>query len=189
MNWRMIVLVGLTAFGSLLSASKADIPPPKILERLTKRDGEDKSAILAQGQAPVKVIRKDLELDDKTIKAKLIIPKNLLPAQEAAGAPAIPPPAASPDKEKQSRLPPAGTVIAGLALSLALGSAVFLLRGGKGMKSPLAVSVAAALILGAYSFTLADIGTPDRPLRVVEKSNVLVVLIENGDEIQLFLDE
>ena len=190
MNWRTLVLIGLVMIASLANSSRADLPQPGKKKPVPNRNAKDEEStiILAKGSAPVKIVRRGLDLDDKSIKARLIIPKNLLPTEEVGAGPAAPlaPPKA---KGKQSHLPPAGTVIAGLAMSLALGSAVYLIRTDKGAKTTAVVTLAAALILGVYSITSADVTTPDRPRRVAEGSNVSIVLLESGDEITLIIDK
>jgi hypothetical protein len=82
-----------------------------------------------------------------------------------------------------------GTVIAGLALSLAAVSAVFVFRGNRGTKTAALALLAGALVLGGWSIAQADLAVPPAgPRRPVEEPKIVVIeLAEDGDSVTLLL--
>jgi hypothetical protein len=161
------VLAAIVAF-SFLTAARADIrvPPEKrepvrIQSKVTIKHGAIKGA-------------------GRNVVAKLILPASLV-HPVGAGAPApepVPPP-------KQGALPQnMGTLIAGIALSLAAVSLVFVVRGKRTTRTVAATIMSAAILGGAYA-AQADI--PPDPRRVGPQ--IVIELVEEGDSVTLLLAE
>lgn len=179
--------MGLTCAGLLLSASLAygnAPPPPPRVERAVVRT-----------QAPVEIAYEPV----KGASAIIRIPRNLLPkmtAEEAAprSAPRAAPQSA-PQPEKQSSKPYGGTLIAGLALSLAAVSIVVLLKRGATTRTLAAVMFAGGLAVVAAGTVLADIRVPGQPYNgparrpeldlLVPAERIIIEIVEEGKVVTL----
>jgi hypothetical protein len=150
-------------------------PPPKKADRVV---------------APLTIQRGAIRGEGRAVQAKIIIPKSLVhagrpgAAAPAPGAAAPPPPA--PAREEAAILP-FGSVIAGLALSLAAVSLVFVVRGNRGTRTTALAILAGALMLGAFSAAQADLipGRPNGP--VPAPAEVVIELVDDGDSVTLQL--
>jgi hypothetical protein len=121
------------------------------------------------------------------VVAKIIIPRGLVHAWGGGGA--APPKAGSPPPaaEKQSNIPPLGTVIAGLAMSLAAASMVFIARGNRSGRTVALAVLAGAMILAAYGVASADIPVPGRGPRPEPPREIVIELADGGDTVTLLL--
>ena len=136
-------------------------------------------------KVPVNIKYEVLRGDAAGAKAKIVIPRNLLPG-------------AAPAAEEQGALRPiGGTVIAGISLSLAAVSLLWLRRGKLAHRKLFLVLVSGALALGGISALFADIAPPgggkrpprrlpeDRPAPA--KTMILLEIVADGDAITLTL--
>jgi hypothetical protein len=110
------------------------------------------------------------------------------PAPPAAAPPAIEaPPAApapvAPPKAGARAIPPWGTIIAGVAMSLAAVSAVFVVRDNRGAKTAALVLIAGGVVLGAYAVGRADVP----PGRRQNSPEIVVQLVDDANEVTLLL--
>jgi LPXTG-motif cell wall-anchored protein len=137
--------------------------------------------------------------DARTIKAKLVIPRSLLPV--AKDAPAAKPVKAAPEAPKTGSIGPTGTIVAGIALSLAAVSCVFLFRKNKAGGAAVVGVLVVAGTVGVWSAANANAPAP-RP-QPVEATNapafprsgnknandsvILLEVVEEGDSITLVL--
>lgn len=164
--WRLL------AFGLITLSASADVfangapmwqPPRKV----------------AQIQADVEIEKKSLELakEPKGVLAKITIPLDLLRAElkridEKAEMPAQLPAtqrkpanqAPAPPASQRSELSPR-TIIAGLAMSLAAVSLIFVARRGSRFSQPTMLILAGVLVLGTTAAVTADIAVPGAPKR------------------------
>lgn len=178
------------AFSLLLSGlSFADIPIPG--QPFRPRGPEERPPVAAKDNStPQRVVVKTEALkhgdvkDARTIKAKIIIPRSLLPGGEKPAA-----------GETQSSLGfSTGTVVAGIALSLAAVSCVFLFRrqGTPARRATVAALVIAGGI-GIWSAAHADLipGRPNGPRRLpgppAVDGVILLEVAEEGEAITLIL--
>lgn len=175
---------GLTCAGLLLNAAlafgnAAPIPRP--------------DPVVARTEAPVTIeVVKDLQGSS----AKIRIPRNLLPkltAQEAAPRAA---PQSAPAPGKQSSKPYGGTLVAGLALSLAAVSMVVLLKRGATTRTIAVVLFAGGLAVIAAGTVLADIRVPGQPYngparlireQPVPAERITIEIVEDGEVVTLQL--
>ncbi|MDX1947571.1 MAG: hypothetical protein SFU86_19385 [Pirellulaceae bacterium] len=100
-------------------------------------------------------------------------PKEGAPRKEEAPKEGASPPRAAPEG-RQSSLPPLGTTVAGIALSLAAVSVVFLVRGNKTAKTTAVIALVSAGLLGGWSLAQADLVVPGQrgePVIVIELSD------------------
>jgi hypothetical protein len=159
------------------SEAWADIPPPPRRQQ-NERVTHEVS------------VRRGLGAEARNVQAKIIIPRWLVGA-DGRGVPEVAPkpgekpegtPAAKPREapkveavpEKKASLPKLGTVIAGLAMSLAAVSVVFLIRGKQAGKTVAVVALVAAGALGGWSVAQADVvkpGARGEPIIVIELSD------------------
>ena len=147
-------------------------PPPKKNQRVV---------------APVRVERGEIAGEGRSVQARIIIPRSLVHGGDAAGAP----PAAAPTRSGSAPPPsardqaniPVGTIIAGLAMSLAAASLVFVVRSGRtGKTAALAVLVGAA-VLGIFGAAQADL-IPGRPVGP-PRQDIVIELTDEGDTVVL----
>jgi hypothetical protein len=125
-------------------------PPPPVAEREAPKENRVKAPVIIKSEA--------LAGEEKSVKAKIVIPKALLHTLGARGT-ARPAAGARPESREQGSLP-IGTVIAGLALSLAAVSAVFVFRGNRTTKTAALAMLAGAVVLGALGVAEADLAVP-----------------------------
>ena len=172
-------LLALSLVAAWCSAAVADIPPPpkKKNERVVANVSIKYGAI--KGEA-------------RNVHAKVVIPTYLVAgaverAEEGGGAtapaPTAPAPAAAPPppriqlippRQSRSSLPAFGTTVAGIAMSLAAVSVVFLVRGSGRTKTAAVIALVAAGLLGGWSIAQADVALPGsrgEPIIVIELSD------------------
>ncbi len=176
--------------GLLLPAlSLADIPIPgqKFRPRGPELPAPPPVAADTSQAKPVVVKRDALKhaniMDARIIKAKIIIPRSLLPGDKKVAI------------EKQSSIGSTNTIIAGIALSLAAVSCVFLLRKNKAGRTVAISMLVIASGIGIWSVAQADLlpGRPNGPRRPPEPAQpggdsvILLEVVEDGDSITLVL--
>ena len=132
MSRTVVAISSLLTLLTLMGPVAGNAPPPGVRQRDTVRL-----------VVPV-VVRHGNWREGRDVQAKIVIPKQVIEGEkyrEAPGAPATNAPATEPSAapptespKKGARWPNPGTVIAGLALSLAGVSLIFLKRGGRGTK-------------------------------------------------------
>ena len=135
---------------------------------------------------PVTIKRGEIRGEGRGVQAKITIPKKLVHAGGAPGAAPAPRAAPVPNAREQAGIP-YGTVIAGLAMSLAAVSLVFVFRGNRGTKTTALAVLAGALVLGAFSAANADLipGRPNGP--VPAPSEIVIELVDDGEAVTLQL--
>jgi len=132
-----------------------------------------------QKLVPVKIVHaKAADLPKKAV-ARIVIPRHLLPELKKAAAAA----------PSNSALP-AGTIIAGLALSAAAVSLIFLFP--KNRRPQLAVALIGCVILTSGYALYADLKFPGqrpnpKPVHPNENSQIQIVVQDNGTEVILTL--
>jgi hypothetical protein len=153
------------------------------------------------------VIRRGIRGENGNVQAKVVIPRYLLdgalesyrgakvkptakdevgeaPAEKAPAPGEAPAaggtPLPAPPKAGASATPPWGRIIAGIAMSLAAVSAVFVMRG-RGTKTAAAVLVAGSVVLGTYAVGWADVAVPRRGPEIV------IQLVDDANEVTLLL--
>jgi hypothetical protein len=168
----LLIVLGLVA------SAHANTPPPEPRP-------EEVKPVHQVVKVPVHVQHGGLP-KDAAVKAKIVIPRGLLPG-------------AAPAAEDQGAAPRpiGGTVIAGIALSLAAVSLLWLRRGKSMNQKVLIVLVSGALALGGVGALFADIAPPgggkrsrppaERPVPVPAKAMILVEIVEDGEAITLTL--
>jgi hypothetical protein len=148
----------------------------------------------ARATAPVVIKTEVLKGEEKNVKAKIVIPKKfvhagagvrIIPGEAAPGAAPLRGDVAPTGSEGLSSLP-MGSVIAGLALSLAAVSAVFVLRGNRNTKTAALAVLAGAIVLGALGVANADLIVPGRE-RPREPALIVIELTDDGDSVTLLL--
>lgn len=102
-----------------------------------------------------------------------------------AGATPAPAPSAPPKSEARAT-PPWGTVVAGLAMSLAAVSVVFVVRGNRAAKTTALVLLGSGVVLGAYAIGRADIPAPGRRQNNPE---IVIQLVDDANEVTLLLKQ
>jgi hypothetical protein len=166
-----------------VSSAVGDIPPPHV------RPKNETVRVVA----PVTVRHGALRGEARDVQAKIVIPKHLVegervraapaaPASAAPEAPATAPRATSPRKEARSA--PLGTVIAGLALSLAAVSLVFAARGSRTAKTATVTAFATVLGIGAVSALYADVVPPGKKQA---ETTIVIELVDDGQSVTLLL--
>jgi hypothetical protein len=144
--------------------------------------------------APLTIKRGEIRGEGRAVQAKITIPKKLVHAGGApagGAAPAAAPRAPAPNAREQAGIP-YGTVIAGLAMSMAAVSAVFVVRGNRGTKTTALAVLAGAIVLGAFSAANADL-IPGRPRGPVPPGGpppaeeIVIELVDDGDAVTLQL--
>lgn len=133
--------------------------------------------------------------EGQNVQAKIIIPRSLLPAGNGAAAgapklPALPAPAAS--RETRSHTPPMGTIIAGIAMSLAAVSFVFILRGSRVKKTAALFVLGGALTVMAVGIAQGDIpggNRANRPPKPIPEpvTQIVIEVTDIGDTVTLQL--
>jgi hypothetical protein len=171
--------IGYVASAALLlvwnpiARANAPAPPPKPETRVV---------------APLTIKRGEIRGEGRAVQAKITIPKKLVHAgpPAAGAAPPVPAPAAAPRAREQAGIP-YGTIIAGLAMSAAAVSLVFVVRGSRTTKTTALAVLAGALILGAFSAAQADLipGRPNGP--VPPPAEIVIELVEDGEAVTLQL--
>ncbi len=156
--------------------------------------------------APVVIRHGAIRGEGRSVQAKIVVPRSLLaggdggdhirPKRSGTGTFIPPPP--SPNEEARSHLPPYGTVVAGLAMSLAAVSLVFVVRGNRIAKTAALVVLSGALVVAGYGIAEADIAPgprPNRPLPApapapalrADGGEIIIELTDNGDTVTLQL--
>ena len=168
-------LVLITTASVLLGWNPA--PPPPVTEREAPKEHRVK--------APVIIKTEELKGEEKSVKAKVIIPLALVHAAGVRGA-APPAAGARPEAREQGSLP-MGTLIAGLALSLAAVSAVFVFRGNRSTKTAALAVLAGAVMLGALGIAQADIAAPNEPTNRPLAQDIVIELSGDVETVTLIL--
>lgn len=145
-------------------------PPPKKNQRVV---------------APVKIERGEIGGEGRSVQARIIIPRSLVHGGDAAGAPAAAPRAGSapPPPARDQASIPAGTIIAGLAMSLAAASLVFVVRSGRAGKMAAVAVLVGAVVLGIFGAAQADL-IPGRPVGP-PRQDIVIELADEGDSVIL----
>jgi hypothetical protein len=181
----MNVLVPCAAAAAILAWNPI-APPPKVKE--------------TRVVAPLTIKRGEIRGEGRAVQAKITIPKKLVhaggpppagAAPAAAPAPRAPAPAPNAPNAREQAGIPYGTVIAGLAMSMAAVSLVFVVRGNRGTKTTALAVLAGALMLGAFSAANADL-LPGRPRGPVPPGGppaeeIVIELVDDGDAVTLQL--
>lgn len=171
---KWVAALTLIAVGNV--SAWGDIAPPP--RKQTTQDAKSTRVV-----AEVSIKHGAIRGEARNVQAKITIPSYLVAGdvprglpksspKEGAPAPEAPKTGAIP--EKQSSLPSLGTTIAGLALSLAAVSVVFLVRGNQRTKSTAIIALVSAGLLGGWSIAQADIALPGsrgEPTIVIELSD------------------
>jgi hypothetical protein len=125
----------------------------------------------ARVQSPVVVSRKALEMEKDGVVAKIVIPLELIQkelkrveAEENGEVPAEKP-VQQPARKQQSYNSPGRTMIAGIAMSLAAVSLVFVVRRKSSVSRTGLMLVAGLIVATASAVALADIAVPGQPRR------------------------
>jgi hypothetical protein len=163
---RYLSLLLLLVLGS---TALADIP----VEPRPRSDKENTATV------PVVIKHEAIRGVDASTKAKIVIPRSLLPS-EAGGA------------VGENSRPIGGTVIAGIALSLAAMSLLWLRRGKPGQRTLLVLFVTGALVLGSIGVLFADLAPPGggpkvRPRPAPAKTTILLEITDEGDDVVLIV--
>jgi hypothetical protein len=156
--------------------------------------------------APVTIQRGGIRGEGRTVQAKITIPRALLPsgneAAVGAAAPAAPAPPASAaptgspapriqliPPPKTSSTPPLGSVIAGIAMSLAAVSLVFIIRGSPRKKAVYGILLGGAIGLTAFGIARADIAGQRRvrPPNAPPETEIVIEVSDFGDAVTLQL--
>ncbi|HEX5102579.1 MAG TPA: hypothetical protein VFV87_02130 [Pirellulaceae bacterium] len=157
-------VLGILASLCLIGGAQADIRvPPEKREpvRITSKVSIKHGVIRGAG---------------RDVAAKIIIPASLVHPAEP-----VPPP------NKQGALPGnLGTMIAGIALSLAAVSLVFVIRGRRTTRTAAATILGGAVLLGAFGAVYANAPAPNRPEPPVAQQ-IVIELVEEGDSVTLLL--
>lgn len=126
-------------------------------------------------EAPVKIVH-------GAAQNKITIPRKFLPEGAVVVAPAPAPNA------RGEAGPPMGTIIAGIALSLAAVSLVFVVRGSRGTKLAAAAVLVGAATLGAWSAAQADLipGRPNGPA-AARGAKIVIEVVDDGELVTLQL--
>lgn len=162
---------------------------------------------------PVTIRRGAIRNESGNVQAKVIIPRYLLDgaldsyrevspkpaakdfeAPPAKDAPADPAAAPAPELKKHAAGPappragagvtsPYGTIVAGLAMSLAAVSLVFVIRGNKTGRTVTLALVAGGLVLGAFAVGRADVA----PGRRQASPDIVIQLVDDANEVTLLL--
>jgi len=159
---------------------------------------------------PVTVRRGAIRGENGNVQAKVIIPRYLLDgaldtyrevspkpttkdvdAGQATEAPAtsngLAPPSAPapvpPPTSGAQATPPLGTIIAGIAMSLAAVSLVFVVRGNRTAKTLTLALLAGGLVLSAFAVGRADLV----PARRQSNSEIVIQLVDDANEVSLLL--
>ena len=177
----LVLLTSVMAFAN--APAPPDAPPREEPTRLV---------------APVVIKRGALRGEDRNVQAKIQIPASLVHGLGAEAAEPVRPPAgsaparavpmkaapgAAPAPEDRSSVPPMGTIIAGIALSLAAVSIVFMMRGNRATKAAAVASLAGCALVTGWSAAVADIPPPPRR----PESQIVIELVEDGETVTLLL--
>jgi hypothetical protein len=164
---RLVTSVLSVCLVSFLSAIvTADIAPPPSIQK-----GEN--VVWANV-----IIKADaLKGDDAGAKAKIIIPRSMLPA--AAEKPVM-----------FEQGPAGGTIIAGISLSLAAVSLVWL-RRSKSSQQTLMLVIGGLLLLTGIGALYADLAPPGRQVRprprAAAKPQIVIQLADDGEAVTLIV--
>ena len=170
-----LIPLSVVAMGTALANAPAPPPRPEVTRLV----------------APVVIKRGALRGEDRDVLAKIQIPAALVHGGRAGAAPGgapgptgnTPASRSAPAPDKQSNAPALGTIIAGIALSLAAVSALFVVRGKRTTKTVAVASLAAAALLAGWSAAQADIPVePRRP-----EPQIVIELVEDGETVTLLL--
>ena len=144
--WLVVVLAGVLCVSTAI-ADLAPPPPP------------DKPEMITEFSVLIEVAYQDLDRAEPGLKAKLMLPEGAFPGAAPEAVPMTSPPSA-PFGFSPSGF---GTVMAGIALTLAIASAGLLMRGNRRLRTASAALLGLALVLGGYSMAVADIPPFSRP--------------------------
>jgi len=154
--------------------------------------------------APVVIRHGAIRGEGRSIQAKIIVPRSLLAGGDADARPKLPangaiiPPLPSRNEEARSDTPPYGTVVAGLAMSLAAVSLVFVVRGNRVAKTAALAVLGGALVVAGFGIARADLAPAPRNNRPVpapapapapraDISEIVIELTDNGNTVTLQL--
>jgi hypothetical protein len=178
--------------GLLLVASiRADIPNPRRQsERQPDRPQETRIV------APVVIRNGGIRGEGRSIQAKIVIPRHLLPAGEEVIRPRRGTTAPLPEEARAGT--PLRTIVAGVAMSLAAVSMVFVIRGNRNFKTAAVAAFAGIIVLGGLGIAVADIAPSPRPRpqanapapppRIANAdSEIVIELSDEGDTVTLLL--
>ena len=160
-----LLVLASAAMGDVRPVSPDELPQP---ERIV---------------APV-VVKRGALREERNVQAKIQIPRHLVGAGDFGAA--APTGAAAPAPGDQGGGPAIITIIAGLAMSLAAVSFVFVLRGNRKAKAVALVATTGAVLLGAWSMARADIPVPDQP-RPATGPQIVIEFLDEGESVTLLL--
>lgn len=148
--------------------------------------------------APLIIKNNAIRGEGRSIQAKILIPRNLLAGnaeavKAAASVPGLNPAASS--REVRSTTPALNTVIAGLAISLAMVSLVFVLRGNRITKVAAVAALAVSMVLTGIGILRADIPGPGPrpvrptpiPVRPNSETEIVIEITDPGETVTLLL--
>jgi hypothetical protein len=176
---RLAAVLGVVVFSlGIVSTARADIrvPPEKpepvrITSKVTIKHGAIKGV-------------------DRSVVAKIIVPASLVHPAEPVPPPAAAPARKAPAREEQGALRGnMGTWIAGIALSLAAVSLVFVVRGRSTTRTIAATVLGGAILLGAYSAVQANAPAPPPTARPAVAPQIVIELVDEGESVTLLLAE
>jgi len=156
---------------SMANLAMGDIPP--------FRGKPQPPAEVAQKLAPVKIVHAIADENQPKVVAKLEIPRHLLPEIKKAVL----------GTQTESSTPGGGTIIAGLALSAAAVSLMFLFQKNRKLKLATACLLGCLIVGGGYTWLSADVSFPGQPRRPrpvpgpPEQAQVQIVILEAGNEV------
>jgi len=166
MDWRLRSFVTASLLVACVVPAFADVapgPPPA-----RKRNY----------QAPVVIQKQELGEGNEQLAARIIIPRDVL--EEALGASA---PVGSSDNN--SGLPPAGTVVAGVLLAVAIASIPFALRGRRYARPLVATAAVTLVVFGGWAIAMGDIAIPgakrNRPPRPAGRQFIQIEVTDQQD--------
>lgn len=172
---RLTAILAVVMAGSFVTAAQADIrvPPKKEPVRITSQVTIKHGAIKGV---------------DRNVVAKIVIPAGLVHA-EAPRAGAAPTRNAPRSEEQGALRGSTGTWVAGIALSLAAVSLVFVVRGRRMTRTIAATILGGSALLGTYGAVYANApAPPPRPERA-PAAQIVIELVEDGDTVTLLLAE
>ena len=174
---RRVAMLAVVLSVSLAAAARADIrvPPKKEPVRITSKVTIKHGAIKGA---------------DRSVVAKMVMPASLVHAEAARAGAAPTRNAPAPRSEEQGAIRGStGTWVAGIALSLAAVSLVFVVRGKRTTRTFAATILGGSVLLGAYGAVYANAPAPPlRPDRA-PAPQIVIELVEEGDSVTLLLAE
>jgi hypothetical protein len=163
MRSTITALLGLGLFSLWTVSAIADIAPPPSIQ---KSDNVVWANVTIKSEA--------LKGDDAGAKAKIVIPRSMLPVKA--------------EKTGQVEQGPAGgTIVAGIALSLAAVSLVWL-RRSKSSQKTLMLVIGGLLLLTGIGALYADLAPPGRrPRPRPAPPQIVIQIVEDGEAVTLIM--